>query len=201
MLKLKNQKGTSAAMTMADAGGGRNLLRNTGEMPIGAILENKYSAYVNSADFQDTGNGVKLTYRTGATEGITIPIVFEDCVKHGDIVTLSFEYRGNITSFGQFYWMQKTGSNFFSTISEPMVADDTNWQKYKTTFTAQYVNTRINTYIMLLYQMLDSDKWIEIKKGTLKLEHGSIATDWTPAPEDFQSQLDELKAQITALGG
>lgn len=40
---------------------------------------------------------------------------------------------------------------------------------------------------------------ISINITNAKLERGNIATDWTPAPEDTQSQIDALVARITAL--
>lgn len=185
MLKVRNKNGTRILIHNGDFIGGRNYFRNTATMPYGSIADKKYSAYVNQNDFLDTGEGIKITYRDGASEGMSVPIVFDDCIKDGDIVTLSFEYRGNITKFGQLYWIQKSGDNFFTTLTEPMIVSDTTWQKYRVTFTAQYVNTRINCYVLLCYQNLDSSKWVEIKKGTLKLEKGPISTDWTPAPEDY----------------
>ena len=36
-----------------------------------------------------------------------------------------------------------------------------------------------------------SGKWLEIKDGSLKLERGSKATDWTPAPEDVEAAIEE----------
>lgn len=44
----------------------------------------------------------------------------------------------------------------------------------------------------------DADSWFEIKE--IKLEKGNKATDWTPAPEDVDTEITNLQAQITDVG-
>lgn len=48
------------------------------------------------------------------------------------------------------------------------------------------------------YSTYDTSNWFSISK--LKLELGNKATDWTPAPEDFENRLDNLGSTKTASG-
>ena len=59
----------------------------------------------------------------------------------------------------------------------------TEWQRYSVTFTTKSGGK--------LYPSVDSNKdGITIYVAGYKLEEGTIPTDWTPAPEDFDTKLD-----------
>ncbi|WP_290450745.1 hypothetical protein, partial [Faecalibaculum rodentium] len=184
--------------------GGRNLLRNTGSLPIGAITDHKYGTWSSNSQLTATTDGIKMTYcGTNAAQGLKIPIAFEGCVGNNETVTLSFEYRGNPPSASDFYFLQKTGFNVLMVGLFTLVHDETNWQKCSVTFSNAQANIRICTAVLIAYAGTDASKWIEIKKGSLKLEKGNMATDWTPAPEDVDSAIsaldDKTIANATAL--
>ncbi|WP_305177766.1 hypothetical protein [Faecalibaculum rodentium] len=203
MLKCKSNGVVKTLIQTGDAIGGRNLFRNTLTMPIGSVNKGEYGTYSGSSSLIDTEDGVKMTYCGQNTpQGMLVPISYKNCVGNDEIVTLSFEYRGNPPENSAFYFIQASGFNvvvWFNSVK--LIHDEENWHKFTVSFSSPEATIRTFTHAIICYEGVDSSKWIEIKKGSLKLERGLIATDWTPAPEDFQSQIDELKAQITALGG
>lgn len=72
--------------------------------------------------------------------------------------------------------------------SESIVTDST-WKRYSFTFVASNASTGSMTFSMVE----TSDKTIQFKEP--KLEYGTKATDWTPAPEDTQADIDTALAQ------
>ena len=65
----------------------------------------------------------------------------------------------------------------------------TNWQRISHTFTNRYTQH----YAFVFYQMLGTcSPGDKVYVRLPKLEIGSVATDWTPAPEDEQQSINEL---------
>ena len=178
--------------------GGRNLIANTENMPIGPSHSTKYWAYAGTAPV-DTGDGIKLSFDGSVNRALTVPLVFDGAVENGETVTLSFDYRGNITDFGSFYFMMRTTPNVSNIMADPSSISETEWSHYKWTFSNDDANARTCYFILLFYALAkyDSTKWIEIKKGSLKLEKGTKATDWSPAPEDMLSTADASETYAT----
>lgn len=178
--------------------GGRNLIANTKSMPIGWSRTTQYGAYAGTAPV-DTGGGIKLSFDGSANRSLTVPLAFDGAVENGETVTLSFDYRGNITDFGSLYFMMRTTPNVGVTMPDPSSISETEWSHYKWTFSEDDANARTCYYILLFYALAkyDSTKWIEIKKGSLKLEKGTKATDWSPAPEDMLSTSDAQATYAT----
>ena len=87
-----------------------------------------------------------------------------------------------------FYFLQRNDPNV-STGGFPDLNSDGSWHKYSHTFRYSQANVRTCVSCLLFYanDQYDSSKWVEIKAGTLKLEKGNKATDWSPAPEDLQA--------------
>lgn len=61
---------------------------------------------------------------------------------------------------------------------------ETEWNRYEWTFSMANANVRTNYQVLLFYGLAsyDATKWVEVRKGTLKLESGSKATPYTPHP-------------------
>lgn len=200
--------------------GGRNLLRHTGELPISVFDYNTgnyadyrssgvYSWSSNNSIFSDTGDGVKLAFTGDATDSFGLKLVYDGAVESGEEVTLSFDYRGNITDFGTLYFIQATDSNISFTGAPSLTASDADWQHFSWTFKAHSANSGTCTSLLMFYGTKHTDgDWIEVRKESLKLERGNKETDWTPAYEDMDADLSALSntvisqgTQITAIQG
>lgn len=168
---------------------GRNLFKFTKNMPIsstynGADGISKYREV--GGDLVATTDGVKLTFNSNTNSCISIPLVYDGCVANNETVTLSFDYRGNITNAGNFFFLQRTSPN----ISIPLgtlVESETEWQHFEATFSSEEANARVNYQALMFYsnQEYDNTKWIEIKKGSLKLESGNVATPYCESWEEL----------------
>lgn len=194
---VSNTYSTKTELTSAIDGisvGGRNLFYQTKETPIAKWDEGNIGRNYNSfgsnfgsgGSLTKTADGLKLVFGGDANVSIQVPLAEFGNVENGEIVTLSFTYRGNISAFGNFYFLQKTGANI--TIGGlPYLNSDGSWHKYNCTFSSSQANVRTCVSCLLFYNhpKYDNSKWIEIKASTLKLEKGNKPTDWSPAPEDL----------------
>lgn len=188
--------------------GGRNLLLWTKNLPKGTDTSaNGKDGIVTWGGalslLTETVDGIKLTAAGNSQECIGIPLANNGSVNNNEDVMLSFEARGNITSVGQFYWIQASGSNPASTNwlngSSSITLSETNWTKFTTNVKHAQANVRTCTKILMFYNLgsANSGKWIEIRKGTLKLERGNKATDWSPAPEDVDADISKAAQTAT----
>lgn len=193
--------------------GGRNLLRWTQNPTITDINDGTdgislYKDGVGTLTY--TNDGIKLTFDSSTNAALSIPLAFDGCIENGEIITLSFEYRGNISQPGSWYFMQRTTPSVSTNLNlyTTLTANETEWQRCNVTFSSNNANIRTNYRVLLFYNLPDytPDNWIEIRSKTLKLEKGNKATDWTPAPEDMATQddfealgglIDEASTQIT----
>lgn len=200
--------GTVLKMDAPASGPGVNLLKFTKEMPITATANGQdgISLYAaSSGKLTDVGEALRLTFGGSANASMSVPLAFPGCVQDGETVTLSFEYRGNIDSFGSFYFLQKTAPNVSIASKNPSAMSETEWNRYEWTFSMANANVRTNYQVLLFYgrASYDATKWVEVRKGTLKLESGSKATPYTPAPDDgdeigIQSQSKLVRSQAIA---
>lgn len=179
--------------------GGRNLLRWTTDLPITTTEDgtdgiSKYRSGVGT--LEETENGIKLTFDASVNAAISVPLVYDGCIENNEYVTLSFDYRGNITNPGVFYFMQRTTPNVSNNLNAlaTLTENETEWQHYSVTFANANANVRTNYRVLIFYgnSGYSTDKWIEIKKGSLILEKGNKETDWAPAPEDVDESIGNV---------
>ena len=181
--------------------GGRNLLKWTKDLPITSKNNgvDGISTY-NGANgkLTSTNDGLKLTFDGTSNSCISVPLIYDGVINNNEIMTLSFDYRGNITSIGNFYFLQRTSPNVSYNLSQKtaLVANETAWQHCEVTFSMANANERTNYQILLFYGLSQytADNWIEIKSESLKLEKGNKATAWTPAIEDSTSITFQIYA-------
>lgn len=64
------------------------------------------------------------------------------------------------------------------------------WQRFSHTFTTK---PEIEENVLRLLEGSQTEG-AEVAFAQLKLERGTVATDWTPAPEDIQSEIDSINA-------
>ena len=105
----------------------------------------------------------------------------------------------DVTTIGQQYtlsvWLMSDVNASFSTAGE-MFVTNSSWNKYSVTFTADSVDMLFNFVDAGVYYMYHP-----------QLEIGTVATDWTPAPEDqteemntrFSVEADKIEAQFTVV--
>lgn len=176
--------------------GGRNLLRYTAEMPIVTNYtdENGIGVYVTGAGtLTDTGDGVKLTYDSSGRGAIAIPLAYDGAIENNETVTISFDYRGNMTRSCYHYFLTRTSPNVTIHGFPALKASTNEWMHYEYTFSHAEANARTCYSFMMAYNPGTdwAGTWVEIKKGSLKLERGHKATDWTPASEDVDSNIED----------
>jgi phage minor structural protein len=178
--------------------GGRNLLLKTEFLRV-----EDYSTHNNVGTIEKTDDGIKFSGETTRASGFVFPLAFDGCLDNGVEYTLSMEYRTNISGAYPLYVLQNTSPNVV--VAYPRYeASETDWVKLKVTFSHDEINDGVCRALLFPYVVITPETpwyWLEIKSKTLKLERGIIATDWTPAPEDTDSAIEEtaqnLQSQIT----
>lgn len=159
--------------------GGRNYIAKS---IFGTATEHK--KYSSSGTLERTEEGLKLTYNSDtARNGFVLPLAFDGCLENGQTYTLSFKYRTNMENIGTIYVLQRTTPNVNVSGGAALTPSETEWKTFSHTFSSASINDRI-CYGILLPYALGTDSWIEIKDKTIKLEKGTKATTWIPAPED-----------------
>ena len=181
--------------------GGRNLLKFTSKPTLSNTYTKNSSAldwtswtrYTTAVTLEKTAEGVKVTHNTTSTsDGLVIPFVYDNAVIGKEEVTISFEYRSNMTSIGIPYLLRKTKANVPLGTPLTITASETDWVPFTATITfpttaGDDVNALLLTYVTT------SGGWIEFKDKTVKLEKGNKATEWTPAPEDTDTALAAIE--------
>ncbi|WP_256843236.1 DUF1983 domain-containing protein, partial [Rodentibacter rarus] len=109
----------------------------------------------------------------------------------GETYTLSFFARGNISKLDYCYLMRdEPGGNMLLPSINMLSEED--FRFYKVTFTTYFATERAS--ILLGFRNSVVDQWVEFH--SLKLERGTIATDWIPAPEDIETTVNTVSAKI-----
>lgn len=107
----------------------------------------------------------------------------------GQVYTLSADVCGNGYIIGSYFHYESGGAGNLGRV------DLTNdWQRISNTF-------RVNSISGSWVIYAENSTLLKIKH--IKIEKGSVATDWTPNPEEILTQSDyaKIKAAIVALGG
>lgn len=152
--------------------GGRNWLTNT---------EPEISQVINAPDNFATTSTISKQYTPGQKT------LAELGFKSGDTVTLSFDWKiSSATTYGtfkvEFYGYKSTSSDtYLGAVPNSTVTLSSSNTNGHCEITFDLTSTTINTK-RFVFRIDDSVLTITISH--LKLEKGSKATDWTPAPED-----------------
>ena len=164
--------------------GGRNLIRNSNSLRTGPASTNITSSITSDGYLQivaQSGNGNWFTGFITTSEGI------EDSFKEGEKFTISFTVKSpNSTAKPDIYI--KNGMGYY-----PMIGDmSTEWSTIYYTGTWKKANSismhlgfgrAIGTFIF----------------KNIKLEKGNKATDWSPAPEDINKEVTEVKQKVSDI--
>lgn len=161
---------------------GRNLYTNTQN------FDNPASWYDSNlwTKTTDTYNGLAVIQATQDWNGLSQYVQ----VKKGDVLTYSV-YAKNISGTGTstIYWiLQNNPEGSYSTAgvnpAKKEVAITDSWQRVSGTIVA----TRDGYLRPRLERTPDNTNTLQI--AGIKVEKGSVATPWTPAPEDVLKQED-----------
>ena len=183
-------------------GGGRNLLHGTstasgdvangnGTFVKGAF--NGYDAVKTNTEFIERYINMKSALgRTNAKAGdwftLSVYVKADKQINTGAIDV--YRVLGNVDA--------NTNDGFLDGIPLQTKPITTQWQQYAWSFqindiSLQRQNTRVE------YSQDTGNNWI-YWAGWM-LEKGTVAHDWSPAPEDIQSEIDALKEAVKKLGG
>lgn len=184
--------------------GGRNLLRWTASPTYAGanVAKNVDStgwySWTASAGIADTEDGIKASFTANST-GFVIPFIDDDTVDGLTDYMLSFDYRGTVTLDAfTVYALARSGSNLYTTASAPLVASETEWKHVEVAIKWPTFSGRKAVSMLMPYNATNG-KWLEIRDGSMKLEKGNHATDWTPAPEDLETEVTSLKTDYASF--
>lgn len=182
--------------------GGRNLLRDTAFTKAGTDLIGHSFYNPNNGSTSKTINGCSMTT---ANRELTLAIRHPD-IRYmltqtgenakGDTYTLSFEgYADQACKL----WF---GAGYSSYAQYETITLGTSKKKYVITHEIK-VNASTNPYRIFFIRFTDLDdnaleSVIDVHFSKMKLEGGTIATDWTPAPEDAEEDIAAAQARADA---
>lgn len=161
--------------------GGRNLLRNS-EFKNGMDYWSIYDSLYLLQDDVIENSATKYIYLHGGSGGLymkpeNIPYV----AKEGDMMTLSFYARGNA----------KMLVGFDDIAQDVQITRNGDaWTRYSVTLR----RNRSDNVIMYVRDMDGSGTYVDLAKP--KLELGTVASDWSPAPEDGVRALSDFQATV-----
>lgn len=166
--------------------GARNLLLNSKNLSWGVFTNTATTS--TKISYDNNTNMWHITSPKGGSKNAGI--YFSQTNNVSNIITkgqqwaFSFDIKGT----GVYSQFGIEGSSPFNKLSGNVPTD---WTRVSSTGTAAGTNT-----IIIYFNSIDVDLDVYIKLP--KLELGNIATDWTPSPEDVDTQLAQVK--LTADG-
>ena len=169
--------------------GGRNLLRDS-------VKVGTWSNFVRSSMMQTSETG----FRT--------PVMRITCIQDSWYGRKSAQSTNNLQS-GESYVLSffvKSNSSINNTfvygdndVRQRLITSNSvvgeNWQLIKVVFTAS--NNISNVGVIIGGHGTANQSYIDIAE--VKLEKGTVATDWTPAPEDIDAQFVQTNANISSI--
>ena len=197
-----NQNDSSTASALLNSKiqvGGRNLLRFTkapvykgvytqwtnGTEPLG------WYSYRTGVTVETTATGLKFTAGSGGDDGFVIPLTEE--LESDVTYMLSFDYRGTLSNTGPIYILCRTTPNINT--SSVTLNSTGEWAHFEAAVSWTGFASK-KPYALLIPYRNASSGWIEIKNGSIKLERGNKASNWSPAPEDIEADAVAQEQRI-----
>ncbi|MEB5628473.1 phage tail spike protein [Staphylococcus capitis] len=155
--------------------GGRNLLENSANI---------------KKNLDDETNGLNQLFRLDITH-------IHDKVKLGDDITISFDVQ---MQKGEYLRVYDTNENYDFMLGYVQLNNiGTDKQRLKLNYKLTQATRKSDKWLLDFYNNNKADDKFTIEN--IKIEKGTVATDWTPAPEDMQNDIDRtvetLKARVT----
>ena len=170
--------------------GGRNLVSNSAPTDLtGWNSSTGWKLSLVDCTASPKGKAIRTTVSTAnSSGGMYKTPISKDKLINGETYTLSAWIRASKNMTIKFCQETMTSTNSINVT--------TAWKYF--TFTSK-IDTSKQYYSDVFYINNTADAtvgtWIEVH--SLKLEKGTKATDWTPAPEDTQTQIENLNSTIT----
>ncbi|WPH64131.1 putative tail fiber [Staphylococcus phage vB_StaM_PB50] len=179
--------------------GGKNLLENSLAIKGNWLLypESLSSTKENALTFGQDNNGKSyFTINTDGIEGEVGTISYNSFpLKYNETYTISFDFRSDtFNRLDHCYFIDPSG-NYTTPIAEKYLDIDEEWHRYSFVY-KQTLTGRNSTKLLI---GVDTD--LNQLNGTfdissVKVERGSVSSDWTPAPEDFDNMLENYNKDI-----
>lgn len=207
-----SSKITSVEGKIPTSVGGRNLVRGTANFSSGWAWNTKVATITDIIDKFNVYHGTSTGTDTASNN---YDVRFDNAltVLPDTEYTLSFWVKGSGTIYSHFfpscvaYGINSDGKT--TTAADGFITHTlkSNWERYWITWkTLPTANGLKNVLPCRQVSTAKSEVWLY----GVKLEKGKIPTDWTPAPEDYDSKLataqseikqttDSIKASVSAL--
>lgn len=209
-----SSKITSVEGKIPTSVGGRNLLRRTNQGATGWNWIMQAGDKTIESVSSEGINAVKLTKGTAtAHSGYSVIYcsgVLSKLIESDTQYVLSFDVYPNVYTTFNATLMDSDSSDRLTTVATMNAAAANKWTKVSCILTRlQNSPANIGGQVVYLTGMSSANSASYIIKN-IKLEKGNIPTDWTPAPEDYDSKLitaqseikqttDSIKASVSAL--
>ncbi|WP_270619728.1 phage tail protein [Streptococcus pasteurianus] len=209
-----SSKITSVEGKIPTSVGGRNLLTKTNQGAIGWDWIMQVGDRTVESLNSDGVNAVKLSKGRTTTQSGYSSILFKNVlttlITTNTQYTLSFDVYPNVYTTFNATIMDSDSSDRLTTVATMNAAAANKWTKVSCILTRlQNSPANIGGQVVYLTGMSSANSASYIIKN-IKLEKGNILTDWTPAPEDYDSKLataqseikqttDSIKASVSAL--
>lgn len=189
--------------------GGRNLLTNSrninvwyckyGNNPIHSVVRDTGTYIVNG---QRVSNPIKVTFKVGGSGDMRVS---RHLSTSGDVIdfgSINMANRTYVFSVWVYSDVNVTLQSFMTRCYGDMDGSDNKHQISAQTWTRI---THIRTYsdrtdldgIRLRFGVTNVSSDVNLFFALAKLDEGTIATDWTPAPEDIEEATEEAKKMAT----
>lgn len=186
--------------------GGRNLARWTNTQVNGGTWNKAldpsesygWYRYTSSTTIAKTTDGMKFTHNDStARSGVVLYLGYPNAAIGLENLVISFDYRTNMTTLYNPYLLVAESGNPMQTSAMTCTASETEW--VHGTWELKFPTSADKTVVAILFGYVNTNGgWLEIKKGTLKLEKGTKETGWSPAPEDV---ANDIESAISGQGG
>lgn len=162
--------------------GGRNLIHDT------SFEQGLWKTAWGNPSFEVTNEGnIKFSISDTHQHGVGVPLESVEMLKP---YTLTLKIRGHAPFEPYIMYNEIPNLSLYNDLGAtyPMIDSATEFVDIKYTFTP--VNRDITKQgVFAVLTSGAAGNWLEIKKDSLKLESGNVATDWQPAPEDVDAKI------------
>ena len=209
-----SSKITSVEGRIPTSVGGRNLLTKTNQGKTGWNWVMQVGDKTIESVSSEGINAVKLTKGTATVQSgysvIYCSGVLSKLIESDTQYVLSFDVYPSVNVTFKATLMDSDSSDRLTTVATMNAAAANKWTKVSCILTRlKNLPANIGGQVIYLTGMSSANSASYIIKN-IKLEKGNIPTDWTPAPEDYDSKLitaqseikqttDSIKASVSAL--